>query len=57
MVATTLLFLYGKVHILQLYVVEGEGPSLLGRDWLLGVKLDQEALKWQILLLVGKWKT
>ena len=35
----------GKVHILQLYVVEGEGPNLLGTDWLLEVKLDWESLK------------
>ena len=30
---------HGKVHLLQLYVVEGEGPSLLGRDWLLEIKI------------------
>ena len=35
----------GKVHILQLYVVEGEGPSLLGRDLLLKEKLDWGSFK------------
>ena len=35
----------GKVHMLQLYVVEGEGPSLLGRDWLLEIKLDWGSIK------------
>ena len=35
----------GKVHMLQLYVVEGEGPSFLGRDWLLEIKLDWGSIK------------
>ena len=30
----------GKVHDLQLHVVKEEGPNLLGRNWLMEVRLD-----------------
>ena len=36
---------YGdNIHHLQLYVVDGEGPSLFGRDWLHEIRLDWKAL-------------
>ena len=35
----------GKGSSLTPYVVEGDGPSLLGRDWLKVVKLDWESIK------------
>ena len=42
--------------MLQLYVVEEEGPSLLGRDWLLEVKLDWESLRVASATSGGQWK-
>ena len=34
-----------KVYNLQLHVVDGDGPSLFGRDWLLIIQLDWKALR------------
>ena len=36
---------HSKVYNLQLYVVDGDDPSLFGRDWLLVVKLDWKGLR------------
>ena len=33
-----------KVLVLSLVIVKGEGPSLLGRDWLMLLKLDWQAI-------------
>jgi len=35
----------GKGYSLQLHVVEGGGPSLMGRDWLSAVRLDWGSIK------------
>ena len=34
----------GPVHMMNLVVVKGDRPSLLGRDWLSQIKLDWQSI-------------